>query len=71
MAWLCVDEDGTEKISQEKLERWQFGKDTHKNVIRFWHGKSNVALPKGSIKRLIGRELTWDDDPVEFVDVVE
>lgn len=25
-----------------------------------------VGLPKGSIKKLIGRELTWDDEPVEL-----
>lgn len=25
-----------------------------------------IYLPKGSIKKLIGRELTWDDDPVEI-----
>lgn len=23
-------------------------------------------LPKGSIKKLIGKELTWDDEPVEL-----
>ena len=23
-------------------------------------------LPKGSIKRLIGRDLTWQDEPVEY-----
>jgi hypothetical protein len=30
-----------------------------------------IIMPKGSIKRLIGRELTWDDEPVEFTEVVE
>ena len=25
-----------------------------------------IELPKGSIKKLIGRELTWDDEPVEL-----
>ena len=23
-------------------------------------------LPKGSIKKLIGKELTWDDNPIEL-----
>ena len=27
---------------------------------------SYLNLPKGSIKRLIGRELTWSDEPVEL-----
>jgi len=26
----------------------------------------HVTLPQGSIKKLIGRELTWDDEPVEI-----
>lgn len=25
-----------------------------------------LELPKGSIQKLIGRELTWDDEPVEL-----
>ena len=25
-----------------------------------------VELPKGSIKKLIGRELSWSDDPIEL-----
>ena len=27
---------------------------------------SYLNLPKGSIKRLIGRELSWEDEPVEL-----
>ena len=29
-------------------------------------GSGEVELPKGSIKKLIGRELTWEDEPVEL-----
>ena len=25
-----------------------------------------MALPKGSIKKLIGKDLTWEDKPVEL-----
>ena len=25
-----------------------------------------VELPKGNIKKLIGRELSWEDEPVEL-----
>ena len=25
-----------------------------------------INLPKGSIKKLIGRELTWEDEPVKL-----
>lgn len=27
---------------------------------------SSVILPKGTIKKLIGHELTWEDNPVEL-----
>ena len=30
--------------------------------------KNIKEFPKGSIKKLIGRELTWEDNPVEFTE---
>lgn len=27
---------------------------------------TSVPLPKGTIKKLIGRELSWEDEPVEI-----
>ncbi len=27
-----------------------------------------IILPKGSIAKLIGRELTWEDEPVEITE---
>ena len=32
------------------------------NEYSEWH----IELPKGSIKKLIGRELSWSDEPVEL-----
>lgn len=26
----------------------------------------SIILPKGTIKKLIGRDLTWEDEPVEI-----
>jgi hypothetical protein len=66
MAWLSVDKNGDENISNNKP--WRSGAkgfnswDTHDPL---------VYLPKGSIKRLIGCELTWGDEPVEFVENIE
>jgi hypothetical protein len=31
-----------------------------------WLVKDSIELPKGSIKKLIGRELTWSDNTVEL-----
>ena len=36
----------------------------------YWYVLSDynrrIALPKGSIKKLIGRDLDWSNDPVEL-----
>lgn len=68
MAWLAVDKNGDEyvyscKPIRETSSYW--GKDCDK------HGEDigeAVKLPRGSIKKLIGRELTWEDEPVELKD---
>ena len=38
---------------------------THEWIDNKYYGCIN--LPKGSIKKLIDRELTWDDEPVELI----
>ena len=30
------------------------------------HGYPSVILPNGSIKKILGRELTCDDEPIEI-----
>ena len=32
---------------------------------------SAIVLPKGSIYRLTGRYLTWEDDPISLKSVIE
>ena len=48
MAWVEVDKIGEELISRTEPFR----------VGDYWIGYSIFQLPKGSIKKLIGRELT-------------
>lgn len=64
MAYVAVDKDGAEWIYSIPPV-----KDTVYWVIK-WEYKDiddhSIELPKGSIKKLIGRELTWDDEPVEL-----
>ncbi len=64
MAWLAVDEDGTEMIFS--------GKPHRDNYYPFWvynyyvdRECVSIGLPSGSIAKLIGRELTWEDEPFE------
>ena len=118
MAYLAVDKDGTEMISDYSLYRSGYYRKYKKcdpalcdkcvsnrvtckvdrdgkrysvrsytsppemnreeaiEVLSFWDtfefdSDGNkldylVVLPKGSIKKLMGRELTWEDEPVEL-----
>ena len=58
MAWAAVDENGRECIYQFRPKRGinQF--------IPLY--PMSMVLPKGSIKKLIDRDLTWKDNPVEL-----
>lgn len=58
--WVCVNSFGTELI---------FETEPHKAVYswRDDYGSCKcIEIPQGSIKKLIGRELTWNDEPVEL-----
>lgn len=58
MAYLAVDEDGTEWIYDDEPFRQQYTW-----VESFGCG---IKLPSGSIAKLIGKELTWEDEPYEL-----
>lgn len=62
MAWLAVDKDGTECLFTKKPQKNI--KDQMWCVIAL--NAACIELPEGSIKQLIGRDLTWDDKPVEL-----
>lgn len=71
MAFLAVNKDGTEIISRIKPYRdLQYGFfECIENIGVGSHcscSDASVTLPKGSILKLIGRELTWNDEPVEL-----
>ena len=61
--WLAVDNEGTEFIFKGKPQRGRF--------FNLWVPKEeregfSIIVPQGTIKKLIGRDLTWDDEPVEY-----
>lgn len=73
MAWVAVEINGDEYIFSNKPKRdrnfWfdevyesfdgQGGRLEHSHY-------SDIQLPKGSIKKLIGKDLTWEDEPIEL-----
>lgn len=62
MVWVAIDKDGSEHIFDTKPWR----EDGHYMPNGDWD--ANIVLPKGSIKKLIGRELTWNDEPLSLHD---
>ena len=67
MVYVAVDKDGTEVIFNDKPVR---GTNNLKGNCNQWALNSvtskYIVLSKGSIEKLIGRTLTWDDEPVEI-----
>ena len=60
MAWVATDQEGKEGIYGWIPAR----------IDTEWYssvGNYMIKLPKGSIRKLIGRDLTWDDEPVELI----
>lgn len=60
MAWLAVDKSGDELIFQFHPKK------TETQYLPLYPYSMWLVLPKGSIKKLIGRELTWKDKPVKY-----
>ena len=58
MAWLAVDKSGQEIIGDISPLRVGW--------IWVFDSAHYVLLPDGTIKKLIGRDLTWEDEPVEI-----
>ena len=64
MAFVAVDKDGAEAIYDECPVRhavsWLPTKYRNGEYTEW------IYLPKSSIAKLIGRELTWEDEPFEL-----
>lgn len=65
MAWVAVNADGKEFLFENKPYRSGYGEYGYWNPT--YSGICGcILIPHGSIKKLIGRELSWDDEPVEL-----
>ena len=69
MAWVAVDKSGIEGIYDNMPERnndmWE---DIDYRVCGEieYERETGIILPKGSIKKLIGKDLDWNNEPVEL-----
>lgn len=69
MAWLAVDKSGVEIIFYNCPKR--ANEDGHpcdeeKEQVQWVDGGNYVLLPQGSVKKLLGRDLSWKDEPVKL-----
>jgi hypothetical protein len=67
-AWLAVNKLGVESVYLSKPERASTGDWTCYVKVNPFPTNINwrIELTEGSIKKLIGKTLTWDDEPVEL-----
>lgn len=61
MGYVAVSKEGQEFVSESELIRGKYWWKLLKGA-----GTDIIFLPKGSIKKLIGKDLTWDDEPVKL-----
>ena len=77
MAFATVDKSGLECLFNEKPIRkkdfWHPSVIGQTSTLNIWGDEEYedlyydlVSLPKGGIKKLTGRELSWNDEPVEL-----
>ena len=62
MAWLACNENGSETIFQDKPYRRYFDD----GLGSFWDGDKAVVLSEGTIKKFLGRSLSWKDEAIEI-----
>lgn len=73
MAFVAVDKNGKESICEIQLLRQEntYSEEYKHKAKQIWVSEENfdyptIELPKGSIEKLIGKKLTWEDEPVEL-----
>lgn len=69
MAWISVDKKGRETIHDGKPEfdsfEWCYSFDDSAEG-EYFTNYCTIYLPKGTIERILGRELTFEESPVEL-----
>lgn len=62
MIYLVVDQNGAECAFDKQPYRFE--------ALGKWVREDNysnfIFLPKGSIEKLIGKKLTWDNEPFKY-----
>lgn len=59
MAWLAIAKDGTEYVTAQKPEYLI-------SLDLWWTENDQIELPSGSIRKMLGKEITVSESPVEI-----
>ena len=65
MAYLCVDRESeyiADNIPTRNFFEWLGWENTDGETCTL------ISIPKGTIKKLIGREMTWEDEPIDIAE---
>ena len=71
-----LDKATGKRYTTEAAREWEIGKLKYEE-LSYWKDEEiwgcgeycpnfDIELPEGSIEKLIGKKLTWEDDPVEI-----
>lgn len=76
MAWIAVNKDGSETIFAfrpyrkdpdiSRCKLWEPEYWSDENSSEYDNEDTGIILPKGSIKKLTGKDLTWNDESIEL-----
>lgn len=69
MAWLAIDKNGNERIFRNKPNYDWFewlDKEEFYAECQCFDISTEIDLPKGTIKKMIGRDLTFEESPIEI-----
>ena len=73
MAWVAVNKYGLEQMFRNRpmkfrsfwVDYQEIGKISEV-LKRDFDEDCSIDMPSGTIEKIIGRKLTWDDEPVEI-----
>lgn len=69
MAYLAVDKKGRETIHEERPDfngfEWRYSFDDSAEG-EYFTNSCTIDLPKGTIAKILGRELTFEESPIEI-----
>jgi hypothetical protein len=74
---ICQNEPERVPLNKKKVYDKTKYRYVYVNPVEIWedceiigmgaaYAYYDIPLPEGTIEKLIGRKLTWEDDPVEF-----